>query len=77
MENPNNDQKQKKQNGRTFLFSVMPYEANYVLPFYYVYKPYDAIYQGNTPSNQQAEHHEVKFQLSLAMLFWKNIFGIL
>jgi len=71
-----NDQKQQKQNGRTFFFPITAYEANYVLPFYYVFKPYYAIYQGNTtPGNQQVEHHEVKFQFSLAMLFWKNIFG--
>lgn len=73
--NTNNDQQQHKQNRRTFFFTVVPYEANYVLPYYHVYQPYNAIYQGNTPDNQRVEHHEVKFQFSLAMPFWKNIFG--
>jgi phospholipase A1 len=73
--NTNNDQQQQKQNGRSFFFPIMPYEANYILPFYYVSKPYYAIYRGNTPDDQPVQHHEVKFQFSLAMLFWKNIFG--
>lgn len=73
--NTNTTQEQSVQSKKEWFFHIMPYEATYVLPFYYVSKPYEAIYRGNIPYGQQLQHHEVKFQFSVMMPFLKDIFG--
>lgn len=41
------------------------YKPNYILPFYYTFSPDQAVYQGNTPDNQELKSEEWKFQFSL------------
>lgn len=56
-------------------FAVGLYKPNYILPYYYTGSPYNAAYQNNTPTNEQLRHNEVKYQFSLKVPAWKNIFG--
>ena len=53
------------------------YNDNYVLPFYYIQKPYNEIYRGNTPSDQKIESSEFKGQLSVfSQIFDYNKFSL-
>jgi phospholipase A1 len=49
-------------------------EPNYILPFYYTGKPYQSVYEGQTPDDQTLNRAEFKAQLSLLFPLWKHIF---
>lgn len=53
-------------------FSILPYMPNYILPYYFTGSPYNSVYQNNTPNNEQLDHSEVKFQLSLKVPLYRN-----
>lgn len=46
---------------------IKMYQPNYLLPYYYTAKPYDAIYYGRTPNEQPIQQEEFKAQLSLML----------
>ncbi len=48
-------------------WSIALYRPTYILPFYYTATPDTAVYQSNTPNNQQVMHEELKAQISLTM----------
>jgi phospholipase A1 len=52
------------------------YRPTYIQPFYYTGQPYYAIYQGNTPNNQNLMHNEFKAQLSLMTPIITNLFRL-
>jgi phospholipase A1/A2 len=51
-------------------FAISFYQPTYIIPFYYTGSPYNAVYQGNLPDNQQLMHDEVKFQFSFKYPLW-------
>jgi phospholipase A1 len=51
------------------------YEPTYALPFYYTGRPYQSVYQGNTPDNEPINNEEFKGQLSFQFPVWANMFG--
>ena len=53
---------------------VSLYKLNYVLPYYYTSSPYDSVYQGFTPNNQQVQSSEFKGQISVEVPLIKNLF---
>jgi phospholipase A1 len=55
-------------------FAITLYKPTYVLPYYYTASPYNAVYQNNTPNNEQLKSSEFKYQLSFKVPVWKNIF---
>lgn len=55
-------------------FAITFYKPNYVLPFYYTGSPDNKVYRGSTPEHEQIRKTEVKFQLSLKVPIWKQIF---
>lgn len=55
-------------------FTINFYKPNYVLPFYYTGSPYGRIYEGATPQNESIKNTEIKYQLSLKVPIWKNMF---
>ena len=55
-------------------YSIAPYRSNYVLPLTYNASGNESGNQG-TDSNQDPENWEVKFQLSLKVKLWEDIFG--
>lgn len=56
-------------------FAVTFYKPTYVLPYYYTGSPYNAVYQNNTPHNEKLNNAEIKYQFSLKVPVWKNIFN--
>lgn len=51
------------------------YEPTYALPFYYTGRPYQSVYQGNTPDNERLNNTEFKGQLSFQFPIWNHMFG--
>lgn len=56
-------------------FAITFYKPNYVLPFYYTASPYNKIYLNSTPLHERIKKTEIKYQISLKVPIWKNIFG--
>jgi phospholipase A1 len=56
-------------------YGIAFYKPNYLLPYYYTGSPANAIYQGNTPYGERLDHPEMKFQISLKVPLWKEMFG--
>lgn len=56
------------------VFPITFYKTTYVLPFYYTASPYYALYQGNTPDNQELNKTEIKFQISFKVPIVTNLF---
>ncbi len=56
-------------------FVLQLYKPTYLLPYYYTASPYTSIYEGNTPDDQPVHKGEVKFQLSLLLPLWEDMFG--
>jgi phospholipase A1 len=54
-------------------FAITFHKPTYILPYYYTASPYFAVYQNNTPGNQQLKREEVKYQFSFKAPIWKNI----
>ncbi len=54
-------------------FSITLYKPTYLLPYYYTASPDNAVYQNNTPNNEQLKSAEVKYQFSFKVPVWKNI----
>src|SRR5580700_10342617 len=54
-------------------FAITFYKPTYILPYYYTGSPFESIYQGNTPDNEQIQRYEVKFQLSFKVPVLKNL----
>ncbi|MDH4267665.1 MAG: phospholipase A, partial [Deltaproteobacteria bacterium] len=55
-------------------YAIKPYRSNYVLPFTYNDSPNDAPIREADP-NKKLKKPEVKFQLSLKVKLWQDIFG--
>ena len=49
------------------LWQLSAYEPMYLLPAYYTFSPYDAIYGNTLPNGQTLSKRELKFQLSFKM----------
>lgn len=56
-------------------FSISLYKPNYLIPYYHVSSPDQAVYAGHTPENQTIAQDEVKFQLSLEVPVLTDIGG--
>lgn len=54
--------------------AVLLYKPTYVLPAYYTAKPYQAVYQGDTPDDQRVDELEFKTQFSLKLPVIEDIF---
>lgn len=50
------------------------YRPTYVLPIYYTETPANKIYQNDTPDNQKIRNADLKYQISLAVPVWENMF---
>jgi len=55
--------------------SIAFHKPNYLLPYYYTGSPDNAAYMGTTPNNERLKHSEIKYQVSLKLPVWKNIFN--
>jgi phospholipase A1 len=55
-------------------YSLAPYQSNYILPFTYNTSPNSDVIHEADP-NQDVQNTEVKFQLSLKVKLWQDIFG--
>lgn len=51
------------------------YRPTYVLPFYYTETPDSKVYQNDTPDNQKIRNADLKYQISLAVPVWEDMFG--
>lgn len=56
-------------------FGIAFYKPTYILPFYYTQKPYNEVYEGQTPDNQSLKPAEFKVQLSLKVATFHGILG--
>ena len=56
-------------------FAIALYKPTYILPYYYTGSPDTAAYQGTTPNNERLKNAEIKYQISLKVPVWKNMFG--
>jgi phospholipase A1 len=54
--------------------SVTFHKPNYILPYYYTGSPDNTVYRNATPNNEQIKHPEFKYQLSIKIPVWKNMF---
>lgn len=50
------------------------YKPNYILPFYYTGSPDTHVYSFHIPYNERIKNSEVKYQISLKVPVWKNIY---
>ena len=55
-------------------YSLMPHRANYILPLAYNNSPNKKPIQEDSPG-MDVENNEVKFQISLKIKLWQDIFG--
>jgi len=55
-------------------YALMMHRSNYILPFSYNSSPNEEPFQANS-SGEDIERTEVKFQLSLKVKLWQDIFG--
>ena len=55
-------------------FAIGFYKPNYIMPYYYTGSPYNQVYVGQTPQNEKLTRDEIKYQLSLKVPLWKDIF---
>lgn len=51
------------------------HNPNYILPYYYTGSPDNAVYEDNTPNDESLNHGEFKFQFSVKVPLWKDIFN--
>jgi phospholipase A1 len=51
------------------------YNPNYILPYYYTGSPDNSVYEGFTPNDESLNHGEFKFQVSVKVPIWKNMFN--
>lgn len=56
-------------------FAITFYKPTYILPYYVSGSPDNAVYQNNTPNNERLKNAEVKYQFSVKVPAWKNIFN--
>lgn len=56
-------------------FAIIPYRPTYILPAYYDFKPDRNVYKQETPNDEQLKNVELKFQFSLKIPLWTNIFN--
>lgn len=54
-------------------FAISFFRPTYVMPYYYTFSPYNSIYQGNTPDDEELKHNEIKYQFSFKVPLWKSI----
>lgn len=67
---------QQEQQSSSLLFSILPHKQNYLLPATYNRNPNDTVYGNGLAGNDESlDRFEVKFQLSLKVPLWENIFG--
>ena len=57
-------------------FGIAFHNPNYILPYYYTGSPDNAVYGGETPDGESLKHGEFKYQFSLKVPLWKNIFWL-
>lgn len=50
------------------------YKPNYILPFHYTGSPYNRPYRYHTPGYERIKSTEIKYQISLKVPVWKNIY---
>jgi phospholipase A1/A2 len=56
-------------------FGIVFYKPTYILPYYYTTTPYQSVYKGNTPDNQEIMSSEFKGQMSFRIPLIANILG--
>lgn len=56
-------------------YSIALYKPTYFLPYYYTGSPYNAVYKNYTPNDESINHGEVKYQISLKVPVWKDMFN--
>ncbi|ASK78520.1 hypothetical protein CF386_05625 [Paraphotobacterium marinum] len=56
-----------KKNANHYIFKLMPYKENYLLPFNYSDRPYNSFYNNNyiAPNDENVKKSEVEFQFSI------------
>lgn len=55
-------------------FGIAFYKPTYALPYYYTGSPDNKAYYGHTPNNEHIKHNEFKYQISLKVPIWKDMF---
>lgn len=70
---PVKDRTKKEEKIPPNYFAITFYKPTYILPYYYTGSPDNAVYQNNTPNNEQLKNAEFKYQLSFKVPVWKNI----
>ncbi|MHB1948014.1 MAG: phospholipase A [Gammaproteobacteria bacterium] len=55
-------------------FGVAFYKPTYALPFYYTGSPDNKVYHNHTPNNERLKHLEFKYQVSIKVPIWKDMF---
>lgn len=56
-------------------YGIALYKPTYFLPYYYTGSPDNVVYHNLTPNNELINHAEVKYQFSLKVPLWKNMFN--
>jgi phospholipase A1/A2 len=65
---------QLDEESRKGRFAIMPYRANYILPFTYNFSQNKQVYQAVDP-NMDIQDAEAKFQISVKVKLWESIMG--
>jgi phospholipase A1/A2 len=65
---------QLDEESRRNRYAIMPYRANYILPFTYNFTQNKQLYQAIEP-NVDVQDAEAKFQLSFKIKLWESILG--
>ena len=66
--------RQEKQAKRS-QFSILPHKTNYLLPVAYNFSPNNGLPSGTPGRTEDVTNLEVKFQLSIKVPLWENMFG--
>ncbi len=66
---------EQEQSAKKLQFSILPHKTNYLLPVTYNTSPNNAVYAKPGSTQNELEHLEVKFQLSIKTPLWEDIFG--
>jgi len=52
---------------------IVFYNPNYIMPFYYTWKPDQSVYAGETPNDQPIDRKDFKAQISFLVPLWHDV----